>query len=129
MKNTDCTSPKQHGFTLLELMIAVAVIAIISAIAFPAYNGYIQTSREAVLVTNISTIEIFQEDRRLRQGTYLTAAANAAAIEAAIGWTPNGDEPGTTYVIAAGAGGSYEVTATSPEGTSICLLLPEGTQC
>ena len=117
------------GFTLIELMIAVAIIAIISAIALPAYNGYIRTSHEAVLVNNISTIEIFQEDRRLRQGTYLTVAADAAAIEAAIGWEPNGDEPGTTYVIAAGAGGSYEVTAASPDGTSVCLLLPEGTRC
>ena len=117
------------GFTLIELMIAVAVIAIISAIAIPAYNGYIQTSREAVLVNNISTIEIFQEDLRLRTGAYLTSAANLAAIEAALEWEPEGDEPGTTYSIAAGAGTSYQVTATSPDGTSVCMVLPDGTRC
>jgi prepilin-type N-terminal cleavage/methylation domain-containing protein len=119
----------QGGFTLIELMIVVAVLAIISAIALPAYNGYVQTSREAVLINNISTIEIFQEDERLRNGAYLTVAANAAAIEAAIDWVPEGDEPGTTYVIAAGPGDSYEVTATSPEGTSVCLRLPDGVRC
>ena len=117
------------GFTLIELMIAVAVIAIISAIAIPAYTGYIQTSREAVLVNNIATIEIFQEDRRLRTGAYLTVAANAAAIEGAIDWDAEGDEPGTTYAIAAGPGGSYEVTATSPEGTVVCMRLPDGVRC
>lgn len=117
------------GFTLIELMIVVAVLAIISAIALPAYNGYVQTSREAVLINNISTIEVFQEDFRLRTGAYLTAAANAAAIEAAIDWEPEGDEPGTTYSIAAGAGGSYQVTAIAPDGTTVCLILPDGGRC
>ena len=121
--------PRRHGFTLVELMIVVAVLAIISAIALPAYNNYVQTSREAVLINNISTMEIFQEDLRLRTGAYLTVAADAAAIEAATDWAPEGDEPGTTYVIAAGPAGSYEVTATSPNGTSVCLRLPDGVRC
>ncbi len=117
------------GFTLLELMIVVAVLAIISAIALPAYTGYVQSSREAVLINNISTIEVFQEDFRLRTGAYLTVAADAAAIEAAIDWENEGDEPGTTYAIAAGPGGSYQVTATGPDGTSVCLQLPDGVRC
>lgn len=129
MKNDMNASETQRGFTLVELMIVVAVLAIISAIALPAYNGYVQTSRQAVLVNNISTIEIFQEDRRLRTGTYLTNAANAAAIAVAIDWDSEGDEPGTTYSIAPGPGGSYQVTATSPEGTSVCLRLPDGVRC
>ena len=118
-----------RGFTLLELMIAIAIVAIIAALAIPAYNGYIDASREAVLVNNIRTMEIFQEDNRLRTGAYLTVAANAADIEAAIGWVPEGDEPGTTYSIAAGAGNTYEVTATAPDGTVVCLVLPDGVRC
>jgi type IV pilus assembly protein PilE len=118
-----------QGFTLIELMIVVAVLAIVSAIALPAYNGYVQTSREAVLVNNISTIEIFQEDFRLRTGAYLTNAADAAAITAGLDWEADGDEPGTTYSIAPGPGGSYQVTATSPEGTSVCMRLPDGVRC
>ncbi len=126
-RQTFSISPR--GFTLIELMIVIAILSIISAIALPLYSGYVTTSREAVLVNNISTMEIFQEDRRLRTGAYLTAAADAAAIGAAIGWFPQGDEPGTTYSIAAGAGTSYQVTATSPAGTVVCLILPQGTRC
>ena len=129
MNNKFGVARAQNGFTLVELMIVVAVLVIVSAIAIPAYNGYVQTSREAVLINNISTIEIFQEDRRLRTGAYLTVAANAAAIQAGIDWEAEGDEPGTTYSIAAGPGGTYQVTATSPEGTVVCLRLPDGVRC
>jgi Tfp pilus assembly protein PilE len=109
-------------------MIVVGIIGILAAVALPVYNNYVQMSREGVLVTNISSIEVFQEDFRLRTGAYLTAAADAAVIEAAIGWVPQGDAPGTTYAIAAGPGGSYEVTATS-NGISVCLQLPDGVRC
>lgn len=116
-----------RGFTLIELMIVVAIIAIVSAIALPAYNSYVQTSREGVLVTNISTIEVFQEDFRLRNGNYLTNAANTAAITAAIGWDPQ--DPGVAYSVAPGAGGGYQVTATDAAGTSVCMAFPAGVRC
>lgn len=118
----------QNGFTLVELMIAVAILAVLSAVALPLYNGYINSSREGVLVNNISTIQVFQEDRRLREGAYLTAAADVAAIEADIGWEPQ-DDGTVSYSIAAGPGGSYQVTAVDAGGVTVCIQFPDNTRC
>lgn len=115
------------GFTLIELMIAVTILAILSAVAIPMYNDYIRTSREGVLINNIATIEVFQEDFRLRNGNYFAPAADAAAIEAGIGWDPR-DDGDVDYSIA-DAGASYRVTATDSTGISVCLELPEKVRC
>jgi prepilin peptidase dependent protein D len=48
---------KQSGFTLFELMIAIAIIAILSAIAVPAYRGYIQ---KAALTDVLQTVNRYR---------------------------------------------------------------------
>ena len=118
------------GFTLVELMIAVAILAIVAALALPAYNNYIQTSRVGVLVQNVSTIEMFQEDFRLRNGVYSAGVFDGVDADAdlqALGWEPGSDD-GTTYTIAL-VGDSYTVTAVDTAGTTVCRRFPERVDC
>ncbi len=49
-------APRQRGFTLLEMLVVIAVMLVLVAIAVPAYNQSIIRAREAVLKQNLFTL-------------------------------------------------------------------------
>ena len=60
----------EGGFTLIELMIVVAIIGIISAIAYPSYQGYIERGIRADTMAEMQNIASIIESRKLAQGRY-----------------------------------------------------------
>jgi type IV pilus assembly protein PilE len=62
-----------RGFTLIEVMIAVAIVAIIAAIALPAYQSSVIKSRRAEAMTAISNLQQAQERWRGNNPTYSTS--------------------------------------------------------
>lgn len=52
---------RQQGVTLLELMIVVAIVGILAAIAFPAYQGHVQNTRRTDGMSSLLTIMNAQE--------------------------------------------------------------------
>jgi type IV pilus assembly protein PilE len=115
------------GFTLVELMIVVTILAILLVFAIPGYQGYVRDSEEGVMVSNIHSLEMFQEDLMLRTGAYATGLANLAAITAATGWDPRSND-GILYAVAANGAG-YDVTATHPDGWTVCINFPSKNRC
>jgi len=67
------------GFTLIEVMITVAVIAILAAIALPSYIDYITRSKLVEAKTNLSDMRTRLEQYFLDNRTYPTTCAAYAA--------------------------------------------------
>lgn len=88
------TSSSLRGVTLIELMIAVAILAIISAIAVPAYNGYIRESRLGTARLNADSLRLYLEDFQLDNGTYMVGGRTTQTEQQLfddLGWSPDGD--------------------------------------
>jgi len=99
----------QNGFTLMELMVVAAMIAILAAIAIQAYNGYIETSKQATGRANIGTAKILLEDFFLDNASYAGVDDNLGNV----GWA---NEGGFTTALTAKSATGYTIRSTASTG-------------
>ncbi len=123
------TSPaKNHGITLIELLVTMAIIAIIAAIALPAYNSYVLEARISAAHQNVEPLRLALESYFLDENTYVAgqwdpAPAGTRTLQTGdLGWRPDGDANQYVYTVIAGATGtiatSYRLTVQSLDGTA-----------
>jgi type IV pilus assembly protein PilE len=72
------SSSPQRGFTLIELMIVVAVAGVLALIAFPSYMESVRKSRRADAMAGLTRLQQLQERYRGNHTAYATAVASLA---------------------------------------------------
>jgi general secretion pathway protein G len=63
-------NPRQTAFTLIEMLIALAVLGALTAIAMPSYQGYVERSRRSQAIRDISELSMAIERFRTINFTY-----------------------------------------------------------
>ncbi|KUE80896.1 type IV pilin protein [Aeromonas schubertii] len=106
----------QCGFSLIELMIAVAVVAIIAAVAYPAFTSGLQKSRRAEAIKGLLSMQLRQEEHRITNASYSSTTAQLGA--------PTSDY--YDFAVSGASATGYTLTATakgSQSGDTACATM------
>jgi type IV pilus assembly protein PilE len=109
-----------QGFTLIEVMITVAIVAILAAVALPAYFDYVRRGQLPEAFTNLADYRVKLEQYYQDNRNY--GAAACADVAGAPSWA-NFNPANAQYFgygcTLSGGGQGYTVTATGSAGRAV----------
>lgn len=102
---------KHQGFTLIELMIVVAIVGILAAVAYPSYTEYIMRGHRADARAGLLQAQLWMERAATATGVYPTNSDPKLVLPSALSWSADNSK---RYTIA---------LASEPKGTNASFTL------
>ncbi|MGE6390961.1 type IV pilin protein [Psychrobacter pacificensis] len=103
---------QQYGFTLIEMMIVVAIIGVLAAIAYPSYQQYIIKTKRTDMMSEMQNIAAQIQSRKLGQGSYSNALITGLGGE----YPKQGDALYTVSFTPDPLTSEWEIIATPEDG-------------
>lgn len=108
-----------RGFTLVEALIAIAVVALLAAIALPAYQDAVRKSRRSDAYDALARVQQAQERWRSNRSSYTTELTAAPSADPpGLGQSATSAKGYYAISIPAADAVSYEIVATATAGKS-----------